>query len=250
MNVPAVATTPTRSAAFGMRGARGPSFREVLASLGESVAPPPAGDHMVVRKGDSLSRICAEQLDAAGAESSPQAVCAAVREVARANHLADPNKIYAGQTLDLSALGTPQGTNAPAQPWQALIEGTAALSSSFGPRLDPFTGRLHQHNGIDLAARAGSAIHALAAGTVIYSGWRSGQGNTVIIRHEDGRESLYGHASKLFVRAGDPVTCATALGCVGSTGHSTGAHLHFEVRERGRALNPLSVMAETVSRVA
>jgi murein DD-endopeptidase MepM/ murein hydrolase activator NlpD len=208
---------------------------------------------MIVHQGDCLSRICAEQLKGRGSAASQRAISAAVKEVAKANHIADPNKIGTGQTLDLSVLATVTATSTrenkgtasiqeSAKPWQSLVEGTAHLSSGFGLRKDPFTGCVKQHNGIDVAAPAGTPIHAFAAGSVVFSGWRPGYGNTVIIRHEDGVESVYGHASKLLVSVGDQVTCDTPIGCVGSTGRSTGAHLHFEVRRNGQALNPTTLL--------
>jgi murein DD-endopeptidase MepM/ murein hydrolase activator NlpD len=121
-----------------------------------------------------------------------------------------------------------------------LIDGASALSSAYGLRRDPFTGRVHQHAGIDVSAAQGTPVAALAAGTVVYAGWRPGYGNTVIIRHEAGLESLYAHLSKALVKVGDQVEARTPIANVGSGGRSTGAHLHFEVRKSGRTIDPLS----------
>jgi murein DD-endopeptidase MepM/ murein hydrolase activator NlpD len=216
-------------------------------------------DVVVVQQGDCLSRICSERLKEQGRAGSPWEIYAAVKEVAKANHIADPDKIFPGQRLDLSLWvpstqggGNPDPLTIPerGEPWKSLVQKTATLSSGFGLRMDPFTGQVHQHNGIDVAAPAGAPIHALAAGQVIFSGWKPGYGNTVIIRHEDGLESLYGHASKLLVHVGEWVAGHAPIGSVGSTGRSTGAHLHFEVRRDGQALNPDTVLNENGLQVA
>ena len=122
----------------------------------------------------------------------------------------------------------------------SLVEASTALSSAYGLRKDPFTGKLRQHSGIDLAAPAGAPIDAFEAGNVTFSGWKPGYGNTVIIRHEDGLESVYGHLSKSLVQVGDQVAARTPIACVGSRGHSTGPHLHFELRKDGKPLDPLN----------
>jgi peptidoglycan hydrolase FlgJ len=113
------------------------------------------------------------------------------------------------------------------------------LRSVFGPRRDPINGRMRFHKGIDLAARAGTPIGAAAEGTVVFSGRNKGYGNMVMLEHADGRRTLYAHASRLFVKVGDQVRRGQTIAAVGSTGHSTGPHLHFEVRQGNVALNPL-----------
>lgn len=95
------------------------------------------------------------------------------------------------------------------------------------------TQHLHGYNGVDIGARTGTNIYASAAGTVIIaksSGWNAGYGNYIVIQHGNGTQTLYAHASKIFVSVGDTVAQGTAIGAVGSTGKSTGPHLHFEVR--------------------
>jgi peptidoglycan hydrolase FlgJ len=118
-----------------------------------------------------------------------------------------------------------------------------SIRSEFGPRRDPINGRPRFHQGVDIAATRGTPIEAAAAGTVVFAGRNKGYGNMVMIEHADGRRTLYAHAERLFVHAGDTVTGGQTIAAVGSTGHSTGPHLHFEVREGNRALNPLSVLA-------
>ena len=106
------------------------------------------------------------------------------------------------------------------------------LTSGFGPRW----GRMH--TGIDIAAPAGTPIHAAKAGEVIYAGWLNGYGNTVVVDHGDGIATLYGHQSRLGSTEGQQLNQGDVLGFVGSTGHSTGNHLHFEVRIDTKPVNP------------
>lgn len=108
-----------------------------------------------------------------------------------------------------------------------------AVVSGFGMR----GGRMHE--GIDITAASGTPIRAAAAGTVIWSGWRGGYGNAVVIDHGDGLATLYAHASALLVEVGQFVSQGTTVALVGSTGNSSGPHLHFEVRVNGSAVDPL-----------
>jgi murein DD-endopeptidase MepM/ murein hydrolase activator NlpD len=112
------------------------------------------------------------------------------------------------------------------------------LSSRYGMRYHPILRRRKLHTGDDIAAGYGSSIKAAKGGRVLYSGWKKGYGNTVIIDHGDGVTTLYGHASKLDVKAGQPVKGGQTIANVGSTGYSTGPHLHFEVRKNGKPINP------------
>lgn len=112
------------------------------------------------------------------------------------------------------------------------------LTSSYGQRTSPITGRGEFHTGIDWAAPTGTHITAAEAGTVIFSGWQGGFGNTIIIDHGGGMTTLYAHASRLIARVGQQVTRGQVIAHVGSTGFSTGPHLHFEVRQNGRHVNP------------
>ena len=114
------------------------------------------------------------------------------------------------------------------------------IASYFGVRLDPFDGRRAFHPGLDIDAPRGTAVHAVAEGVVTYAGVRSGYGNVVEIDHGDGYMTRYAHNSKLLVRVGQRVHAGDAIADVGSTGRSTGPHLHFEVWYEGRAVNPLA----------
>ena len=114
----------------------------------------------------------------------------------------------------------------------------AVVTSDFGMRKSPFTGKSTYHAGIDLAAPTGSPVYACASGTIIEIAYSNIYGNYILLRHDDGRESLYGHLSKVRARLYEKVKSGIVIGYVGSTGLSTGPHLHFEVREQGKAKNP------------
>ena len=98
--------------------------------------------------------------------------------------------------------------------------------------------RSHAHSGLDIAAPAGTDIKAAAVGTVSHSGWMGGYGNLIIIDHENGVQTYYGHCSKLYANVGDKVEPGDIIAAVGSTGNSTGNHLHFEIRINGVTQNP------------
>ncbi|MBR5236622.1 MAG: peptidoglycan DD-metalloendopeptidase family protein [Clostridia bacterium] len=112
------------------------------------------------------------------------------------------------------------------------------VSSEFGYRIHPVYGTKKYHSGIDLAAPGGSPILAAADGTVKFAGWNGGYGYCIILDHGGGIQTLYGHSSKLLVSAGQKVTRGQKIALVGTTGTSTGNHLHFEVLNNGTATNP------------
>jgi murein DD-endopeptidase MepM/ murein hydrolase activator NlpD len=118
------------------------------------------------------------------------------------------------------------------------VEG--AITSGFGTRVHPLTGQQRLHAGLDVAAAAGTPIRAAAAGQIIAAAPRGGYGLTVDIRHGDGSVTRYAHQSRLVVRAGQQVAAGQVIGLVGSTGASTGPHLHFEVRIGDAPIDPRS----------
>lgn len=124
---------------------------------------------------------------------------------------------------------------------------TGYLSSTFGRRSDPFHGRASMHKGVDFAARTGSEIKAVAAGVVTWSGRRGGYGWTVEVSHADGYTTLYAHNSRNLVEVGDLVQRGQVIALVGSTGRSTGSHLHFEVKKNGQQVNPQAYLSRTDS---
>lgn len=127
--------------------------------------------------------------------------------------------------------------------------GTATVSSDFGWRTDPFDGTRHHHDGLDLSAPMGTTIVAADAGRVKFAGKNGGYGNVVIVEHADGTESRYAHCSALDVAEGDQVLAGQAIARVGSTGRSTGPHLHFEVRKDGIPIDPREWGAAAKARV-
>jgi murein DD-endopeptidase MepM/ murein hydrolase activator NlpD len=117
------------------------------------------------------------------------------------------------------------------------------LSSPYGKRTDPFTGRPARHRGIDFAGRRGSEVVAVAAGVVTWSGPRSGYGNLVEINHGNGYVTRYGHNEQNLVEVGERVRKGQQIARMGSSGRSTGPHVHFEVLRHGRQINPARFIA-------
>ena len=116
------------------------------------------------------------------------------------------------------------------------------ISSPFGFRIHPKLGYRRMHTGMDFAAGYGSPIRAADSGTVIFAGWYGGYGYAVIINHGKGITTLYAHSSKLYVSEGESVKRGQAIAAIGSTGLSTGPHLHFEVRKNGTPVNPANYL--------
>jgi murein DD-endopeptidase MepM/ murein hydrolase activator NlpD len=116
-------------------------------------------------------------------------------------------------------------------------------SSYFGKRPDPFTGKIAMHKGMDFAGKEGSEIVAVASGVVTWSGERYGYGNLIEINHGNGYATRYGHNAKLLVKVGDSVEKGQVISLMGSTGRSTGPHVHFEVLKNDRQINPAKFVA-------
>ena len=117
-----------------------------------------------------------------------------------------------------------------------------SVSSHFGNRIDPFTGLWENHQGVDYPAVTGTPILAVANGTVTQAGYSGGYGNLVEIDHGQGYTSKYGHASQILTRMGQQVQKGQVIALVGSTGHSTGPHLHFEMAQYGQVFNPMAFL--------
>lgn len=121
----------------------------------------------------------------------------------------------------------------------ARAQGQRMISSGYGYRRHPISRERRFHRGLDMPRPAGSPVRAAREGTVIFSGWRGAFGRLVIIKHEGGLRTWYGHLSSMSVEPGQRVAKGALIGRVGSSGLATGPHLHFEVRDRyGNALNP------------
>ena len=113
------------------------------------------------------------------------------------------------------------------------------LTSRFGPRVSPFTGRRQLHNGIDVAAADGTPIYAPARGRVTFAGRKGPLGNALVLDHGFGVKTVYGHTKKILVATGDTVERGDKIASIGSSGRSTGPHLHYVVEVKGKARNPL-----------
>ena len=134
----------------------------------------------------------------------------------------DIQKIYAYKTIFLNPL-----------------DSAGLYTSMYGDRYNPYGEKnMEFHNGVDIAIRNGSPIKAVRSGIVFFSGWRDGYGYTVVIQHDDGYSSFYAHCSKLFVKEGDWVNQGEQIALVGSTGRSTGSHLHYVMMRHGQLINP------------
>ncbi|MGH9194720.1 MAG: peptidoglycan DD-metalloendopeptidase family protein [Acidimicrobiia bacterium] len=196
----------------------------------------PTSGWIVVKQGQTLSEIADQHRTS-------------VRALVSANGLRSAHSVRAGQRLSISggrgskavsgsgraAMVSPVPATLAVRLTGFLWPARGVLTSRFGWR-----SRRH-HNGIDIAAPYGTPIFAAKAGRVIFSGWYYGYGRTVIVDHGD-VTTLYGHASKLLVRNGQTVEAGESIARVGSTGVSTGPHLHFEIRVNGRAVNPLKYL--------
>jgi len=123
----------------------------------------------------------------------------------------------------------------PAQGW---------LTSTMCYRADPLTGEDDFHAGLDIAGERGQPVFATAAGTVTHAGWEGGYGNLITLDHGFGLETRYGHLLNYKVKSGQKVSRGDVIGHVGNTGHSTGYHLHYEVRANGKILNPLQLLSQ------
>jgi murein DD-endopeptidase MepM/ murein hydrolase activator NlpD len=186
------------------------------------------------------SQLVASQSELSGARSSKSHALAATKQqiaddIAESEALAAASAQIAAK-LRSSASSSEDPSAPAAAPGRLAWPVSAPITSPFGPRW----GRMHE--GIDLGAPSGTPIHAAAAGVVVYCGWMEGYGNLTVIDHGGGIATAYGHQSSIAVGCNQQVAQGQVIGYVGSTGHSTGPHLHFEVRVNGTPVDPLGYL--------
>ena len=184
---------------------------------------------------DGLEQEFATKADADAATAISEAVAARPVQEFR-------NAFDAWRTMDGHGSATSRISVPSRRPVDAM-----SLSSSWGMRVHPVTGRLARHNGIDVPAPAGTPIYATADGTIGRAQWVNGYGKYVEIEHGSAIQTRYGHMSRIAVAAGQRVKRGDIVGYVGSTGRSTGNHLHYEVRIAGAPVNPLPFVQGTPS---
>ncbi|MBU2586815.1 MAG: M23 family metallopeptidase [Alphaproteobacteria bacterium] len=154
-----------------------------------------------------------------------------------------------GMGADITAFSSPIPQRAISVPSRMPLEG-AQLTSNYGMRTHPVLGGRRNHTGIDLAAPTGTPIYATADGVIGRADWYSSYGLYISINHGASMETRYAHLSRLAVAAGDNIKKGDLIGYVGSTGRSTGPHLHYEVRVDGLAVNPIPYMVESEAQLA
>jgi Rod binding domain-containing protein len=146
------------------------------------------------------------------------------------------------------ATGQSGQSGQPGQPGQPMATPCAGeVSSPFGWREDPVTGRRAWHSGVDLQAPSGSPVDACWNGKVVFAGERGGYGKCVVLEHDGGWQSIYGHNRNILVQPGDTVGAGQKIAEVGETGKATGAHLHFELRRDGVAYDPVQVQLSALA---
>lgn len=151
-------------------------------------------------------------------------------------------------TADAPGLGEGDESSAKIS-YPSAIPTEGYMTSGYGRRRSPFHDRIVHHRGVDYGVPRGSPIYATADGIVVFAGWRGSFGKTVIVDHGNGVMTVYAHASRLSVKVGDTITRGAVVGKVGSTGRSTGPHLHYEIWVNGRATNPLHFQRSAEAKV-
>jgi len=156
-----------------------------------------------------------------------------------ASQQAYQEEIAASRRVEQMIRNIERGGSVVAQSTGSMIwPASGPITSPFGWRIHPIYGSSIFHSGVDIGADYGDTVAAADGGVIIYSDWMSGYGKTIIIQHANGITSLYGHCSALLVSTGQRVSKGQTIARVGSTGNSTGPHLHFEVRVNGSPVNP------------
>ncbi|MBN1574748.1 MAG: peptidoglycan DD-metalloendopeptidase family protein [Deltaproteobacteria bacterium] len=213
---------------YGIKAVSLVFLMSLLVTLGACVTGP--GVYHTVKEGETLWRISKTY----GVE---------MQTIAEYNEIYDPNLIYKGQKLFIP--GARKTREVKVYPGEKSVGEINVKKGYFGWPTDGLVYSLfgvrwgRMHKGIDISGHSGTPIVAPREGKVSFAGWKGGYGNTVIIEHPDNFKTLYGHLNAIKVKAGDTVKLGDVIGLMGSTGKSTGPHLHFEVHKDGVARNPL-----------
>ncbi|THV42000.1 M23 family metallopeptidase [Glycomyces buryatensis] len=218
---------------------------EVAAEAALAQAETRAAEAQAAR--DEVNRLIGDRADAlAVAESAESEAQSEYEELeAESQRLADAlRNADSGSSGGSDSGGSSSGGGGGG--WVVPVSGWK--SSDFGWRTHPIYGTSRFHGGTDFAAGSGTTIHAADSGTVVYAGWNGGYGNLTCIGHGGGVTSCYAHQSAIWVSNGEHVGRDEGIGAVGSTGASTGAHLHFEVRVNGERVNPLGYLPSCLCR--
>jgi murein DD-endopeptidase MepM/ murein hydrolase activator NlpD len=181
--------------------------------------PDTDGTYISVRKGDTVEGLCKKY-------------AVELTDLVNSNPGVAVDRLQIGQKLFVP------GSGALAQLFRLAWPVHGRISDRYGYRVHPVWRRRMMHTGLDIAARSGTPIRAALGGRVTFVGWKGGYGRTVIIEHPNGYETLYGHCSKILVSHGETVKRGERIAKVGSTGVSTGPHVHFEVKKNGKRMNP------------
>jgi len=185
--------------------------------------PDTDGTYINIRRGDTIQGLCKKY-------------SVELTDLVNANPGVDVDALQINQKLFVP------GSGALAQLFRLAWPVHGRISSRYGYRFHPVWGRRMMHTGLDIAARSGTPIRAALGGRVKFVGWKGGLGRAVIIEHPNGYETLYGHCSKILVSRGQTVKRGEQIATVGSTGISTGPHVHFEVKKNSKRMNPEKVL--------
>ncbi len=203
----------------------------------------------IIQRGDTLSHIVSSSLRESGQEFSTRDVYQLVNLLAAHNGIENPDKIYAGNKLDLEPIYSRQfiaqenKTQHTALPGELQPPVNGYITSEYGMRQHPISKQEDFHSGIDIGVPIGTPITPVKSGQVTFTGEQSGYGQVVEIDHNDGTRSLYGHLSDLMVEKGDMIEANDVIALSGDTGRSTGPHLHLEIHQDGRTIDPLTVIS-------
>jgi murein DD-endopeptidase MepM/ murein hydrolase activator NlpD len=187
---------------------------------------------------DQLDKLAEQQARATQAAAQAASTAAAARDQAAAV-LNQAEAELQAESARIAAIAQSAGGGPSLGDGTFIWPVSGGITSGFGSRTDPITGATAYHSGLDIGAACGTPIKAAGTGVVLTAGWNSGgYGNMTLINHGGGLSTLYGHQSSIIVSAGQSVTQGQVIGYVGSTGKSTGCHLHFEVRVNGNPVDP------------